>query len=500
MSAAEVRDRLADRFRLLVGPRRSLSRHQTLRHAMAWSYDLLSDNEKRLLDRCSVFTGGFDLQSACAVSDLGDEYTVLDHLDALVRKSLLVADRSSGHTRYSMLETIRQFAEDQLAASGDAGTVHTAHARYFAGREADIMALWDSPAQREAYDWLIIELANLRTAFRWATDSDLDLAATIAIYAAFLGSLVEQLEPATWAEELVEQAIAVEHHRLAQLYAMASQCHATGRLEDFLVYAEASEAAAESGRFDSIPDYFESAVASGYLTSGQPERCIDLCRKWIARRPGLRQYARGCLVIALTMAGANAEGMAAAEGLIATAESEARNGNPGLACFTLFAYGYAHRDLHPAAAYDALDKGLAIARNTGNRSVESGLLVGLSRLAAGHGDPSEAFDFLIQAIRHYHDSGSFLLMTGPMAVLSTLLNRLGHFEPATVIGHFSNNPFTRAAYPEITTAIDQQSEAVGDDAYRKLAKRAESMTTAAMVAYAFDQIDQVRAELNAVSE
>ena len=73
-------------------------------------------------------------------------------LDALVRKSLLVADRSSGRTRFSMLETIRQFAEEQLVASGAATDVRAAHARYFAGREADIMALWDSPRQREAYE------------------------------------------------------------------------------------------------------------------------------------------------------------------------------------------------------------------------------------------------------------------------------------------------------------------------------------------------------------
>ena len=190
MTAGEVRDRLDDRFRLLVGSRRSLSRHQTLHHAVAWSYDLLSEDEKALLDRCSVFAGGFDLQSACAVADSGDEYTVLDRLDALVRKSLLVADRSSGHTRYSMLETIRQFAEDQLVARGEATEARTRHARYFAGRETDIMALWDSPRQREAYDWFTIELANLRTAFRWAADhGDLDAAATIATYAMLLEHL-----------------------------------------------------------------------------------------------------------------------------------------------------------------------------------------------------------------------------------------------------------------------------------------------------------------------
>ena len=87
-----------------------------------------------------------------------------------------------------MLETIRQFAEEQLVARGGASEIRAAHSRYFAGREADIMALWDSPRQREAYDWFTVELANLRTAFRWAADhGDLDVAATIATYVGWLG-------------------------------------------------------------------------------------------------------------------------------------------------------------------------------------------------------------------------------------------------------------------------------------------------------------------------
>src|SRR5262249_54840613 len=163
--ASEVRDRLDHRFKLLVGSRRGSARHQTLRQAVAWSYDLLDDAEKALLERCSVFAGGFDLQSTCAVAGLddSDDYAVLDLLDALVRKSLIVAERSSGRTRFSMLETIRQFAEEQLVARGVADGVRTAHARYFAGREADVMALWDSSRQREAYTWFNIELSNLRT-------------------------------------------------------------------------------------------------------------------------------------------------------------------------------------------------------------------------------------------------------------------------------------------------------------------------------------------------
>ncbi len=231
MTVTDVRDRLDDRFRLLVGSRRGLERHQTLRHAVQWSFDLLDDAEKSVLATCSVFAGGFDIDGACAVTGSGDEFATLDLLDALTRKSLLTADRSSAHARFSMLETIRQFADEHLVASGEGDDARNAHAKYFASREADALALWNSPRQREAYNWLNIELANLRTAFRWAADHhDLDTAAPIAIYAAFLGFWIGQFEPVGWAEELVESAKAVDHRRLAQLYAMAAQCYSTGRV------------------------------------------------------------------------------------------------------------------------------------------------------------------------------------------------------------------------------------------------------------------------------
>src|ERR1700741_3826081 len=249
MTAGEVRDRLDQRFRLLVGSRRGLSRHQTLRHAVAWSYDHLDDAEKPLLERCSVFAGGFDLESACAVMGSDDDFATLDLLDALVRKSLLVADRSAGRTRFSMLETIRQFAEEQLVACGEASEIRAAHSRYFAGREADILALWDSPRQREAYDWFTVELANLRTAFRWAADhGDLDVAATIATYVGFLGGLVQTFEPITWAEELIEPARAIDHPRLAFLYVIASLCYMAGRIEAAVGYADAGQIVLGRGR------------------------------------------------------------------------------------------------------------------------------------------------------------------------------------------------------------------------------------------------------------
>ena len=108
-----------------------MERHQTLRHAVAWSYDLLNDDEKTVLDRCAVFAGGFDLAAATHLCDRLDEYQVLDVLDSLVRKSLVTVQRTGGHTRYGMLETIRQFAEEQLAATDDIAEVRDRHARLF---------------------------------------------------------------------------------------------------------------------------------------------------------------------------------------------------------------------------------------------------------------------------------------------------------------------------------------------------------------------------------
>ena len=111
------------------------------------------------------------------------------------------------------------------------------------------MSLWDGPRQREAYDWFTAELANLRTAFRWAADrGDLDDAATIATYAALLGFCIDNYEPIAWAEELIEPARAVDHPRLAFLYVIASQCYTSGRVEEAVRYCEAGMAVVESGR------------------------------------------------------------------------------------------------------------------------------------------------------------------------------------------------------------------------------------------------------------
>ncbi len=497
MTVSEVRDRLDQRLRLLVGSRRGLERHQTLRHAVAWSYDLLDDAEKVLLKRCSVFAGGFDLQSACAVMGSDDDFATLDLLDALVRKSLLVADRSSGRTRFSMLETIRQFAEEQLVARGEASKIRAAHSRYFAGREADILALWDSPRQREAYDWFTIELANLRTAFRWAADQgDLDAAAAIASYAGFLGFMVQTYEPVAWAEELIEPARVADHPRLAFLYVMASLCYLTGRIEAAVGYSDAGQIVLGRSR-EALPYGIEAWLGAVYLAIGQPERWAELCRAQLARRGDTHVQIRSWLVSTLSLAGSGGEAMDSADGLTEAAEA---TGNPTLLATALGAYGWAFRDADPVGALNALGRGVVIAQDCGNRTLASVLAPFLAQLEVEHGDPVAAFDHLTLAIRSFHNAGDTTTIRAPLAILAALFERLGRYEPAATIVGFALSPIAAAAVPEITTVITHLRDVLGEATYESLARKGETMTTAAIATYAYDQIDQARTELKGASK
>jgi predicted ATPase len=492
MSVTEVRDHLDDRFRLLVGSRRGLERHQTLRHAVQWSYDLLEDAEKRLLARCSVFAGGFDVTGARAVAHSDDEFATLDLLDSLVRKSLLVPNRTSERTRFSMLETIREFAQEQLAAMGDADDTRNRHARYFADRETDIFTLWDGPRQREAYLWVTAEMANLRAAFRWAADhGDLDTATAIAHYAAFVGFWGEQHEPLRWAEELIEPARAVQHRKLAQLYAAAALCYTSGRVEDAVRYAAAGQAAVTSGSFDEVHAEAEASLGGSSLVIGEPERWVEWCRSVMSRRPATYIHAQACLAIALKFAGPEEEALAAADDLIAAADATE---SPNLAAYAHFAYGFAYRDADPARAYEILRRGLTIAQDSGSRMSESSLAGVLSILATNHGEPNDAFGHLILSIRYYHDSGSVYLLPTALAVLAMLFDRLGHYEAAATTSGFANT-YAAAAIPELNDANAHLREVLDDERYESFARKGEHMTTAARVSYAFEQIDRVRARL-----
>jgi predicted ATPase len=491
MAAAEIRNHLDHRFRLLVGSRRSLGRHQTLRHAVSWSYDLLDDAERLVLQRCSVFAGGFDLDGACAVAET-DRFQTLDLLDALVRKSLIVARESAGHTRYSMLETIREFADEQLVARGDAAHVRDLHAHFFAHVESAVMALWNSPRQREAYTWFTTELANLRSAFRWAADQGrLDTAAAIATYSGVLSLALENQEPSLWAEELVPAARAADHPRLAYLYVISALCWMGGRIDDALAYTDSAMAVVRA-RGDDVPFGFAGMLGGTYMFVGDFDSALDWQSRYLEPSADPLAITRSNRVLQLVMAGRQDEAMAAAPAVVDAAQA---GGNPSALCDALLAFGYAFREADPRRALDAMGRGLAIAHESGVRSVEGylALNIGLVEWRCGHS--AAALDHLAQAIRVNRDSGSTSAIRFPLGILGAVFEGLGRHRAAATVAGFALHPMTVAAFPDLTAIAKRLNHALGDDAYTSNFRRGEAMTAAEIAAFAYEQIEQARADL-----
>ena len=160
-------DRLDDRFRLLTGgSKAALPRHQTLQAAIEWSYHLLSEDEQLLWQRLSVFAHGFDLDSSevvCA-DDRLPAARMVDLVGALVDKSILVADRRDGSTRFGMLETIRQFGRERLAASGEEASTLRRHREWIVALAERAGKEWHGANQASWLDRIEKELGNIRVA------------------------------------------------------------------------------------------------------------------------------------------------------------------------------------------------------------------------------------------------------------------------------------------------------------------------------------------------
>ena len=178
ISVEGIASRLGDSLRVLaLGRRSDPARHQTLRAAIDWSYDLLEAGDRRLLARLSVFAGGFTLEAAAPVggSGSGQDADLLDGLSRLIDKSLVfVADRQAVDWRYRLLETVRQYAHEQLVSSDDVRDVVARYVRHYRDFAENIdrgINTADRPLRLAALER---EHANLREAMRRALDAGHD--------------------------------------------------------------------------------------------------------------------------------------------------------------------------------------------------------------------------------------------------------------------------------------------------------------------------------------
>jgi predicted ATPase/DNA-binding CsgD family transcriptional regulator len=196
LSAEEIADGLDDHLRLLRGGHQSDPRHQTIRASLDWSHELLTDSERQLFARLSVFSGGFDLEAAAAVCAGGAIVAgqILDEVQGLVDKSLLAVERMAGATRFRMLDFVHQYASERLAAAGEGVRMADRHRAYFRelAERAD-RELWAlAPADRARLD---DESPNLRAAIddgcARAPDDALAIAGALGMYWRVRGRLAE---------------------------------------------------------------------------------------------------------------------------------------------------------------------------------------------------------------------------------------------------------------------------------------------------------------------
>ena len=498
MSPSQIRDRLDERFRLLTGgSRRAVERHQTLRHAIQWSYDLLSPAERVVLAHASVFAGGFMLQAAeriCVNASVAAA-DVLDLLDSLVRKSLVTVERSGDVVRYGLLETIRQFGEEQLAAAGENEAARLRHARFFADDAEARFKIWLSPRQLAAYESLDREMGNLRAAFRWASgNGDVDLAVRIASNIGDMARFHMRDEPANWAGEIVEAARLTRHRRLAVLLSWAaSSAWSVGRLEEAKRYGEEAISLAGNPDFDPfVWAHIDLAMVACY--EGDVERAIELTRAGAADPEDRRDC--GCLAFLpdfLVLGGRNDEAVEIADRIVAAAEA---TGIPSSISTALWAKGIAFAAADPEKALTAYDRAATIARASGNTFWEIVAVLEVAALQARGGDPITALRSFVQMLDLWRRSSDLLFVSHGLGSLIVLFDRLGHVAAAasligTLTKTFKSNPFV----PELADTVVRIRATLGDARFNETAQRGAAMALHEAHDYALDQIRRALAVL-----
>jgi predicted ATPase/class 3 adenylate cyclase/DNA-binding CsgD family transcriptional regulator len=492
MSAVEVRDRLADRFRLLQASQPVPERQLTLRHAVEWSYDLLTDHERELFRLTSVFAGGFDLTSVCAVVEGTDDVDVLRLLDSLVRKSLVVADHGGTRTRYRLFETIRQFGEDRLAEADVLEQARDRHAAYFAREAVAHWEHWNGPGWRAAVDWVEVELGNLRSGYRWsATRGDIEVATDIAAHAALMGFSVQLFETLAWAEELLDPAAQADVRRLPRLYTAAGYACFAGRAEAARVHAHRATELERDPRYESCePGYasFVEALASVYC--GDLDRYLELTGEVAARYGRDRGYGIAAYVDGLQSCGRVEEAVALTEDSIAAARSL---GNPYWISYALWIAGMAFSKADVRRAFAAWDEGVDFVREHRVQFFEGFLARDAGRLHTSDGESGAALVLFDDAIGAFQRAGNVPQLVITLASVPALFERLGRLEPAaTLVGALLREPSSLHHVPELADIGDRVGRTLGRTRAAELASTGAALDLGAAAAYARREIDVAR--------
>jgi predicted ATPase/DNA-binding winged helix-turn-helix (wHTH) protein len=404
MSVQEVSRRLDQRFSFLTGgSRTAMPRQRRLRSLIDWSYDLLSKGEKVLLNRVSVFAGGWTLEAAeqvCASEGI-DRTDVLDLLASLVDKSLIAADERDGATRYGLLETLRHYAREQLRDSGEEAQLQRRHLHFFLALAEDAEPQLKGAEQQVWLDRLEIEHGNLRSALAWSSSSGEDAADGLRLAGA------------------VSWFWFVRGH-LAEGYGWLSG----------LLTAEASELAL-SARAKALSGAGVLAYVRGDYPAAQAlhEECLEIHRQHLDRQ-GIVQSLNNLGIVAYVQGDYSAT-RALSEQALAIQRELGDEGRIAILLTNLGMVAFEQGD-HPAAR-TLLEEALAIHRRLGGQGGIAVLLGNLGYLAWARGDYRSARALLEEGVAIGRQLGEATNLAGTLANLAVVAHDQGDYSNAQAL-------------------------------------------------------------------
>ena len=435
MSPAEIVQRLDRQFRLLSGGRNaSLERHQTLRAAIDWSYDLLDEGERQLLRHLSVCIGGFDLAAAAALAaGFGvDEFDAFELLASLVAKSLVEHTERDGTTRYRMLEMIRQYAREQLTTAGEVDAAREHHAGHYLACALDLFAQTATPADYAALARIEIETPNIAAAGRWLLS--VDRADEVLAFFEQLPFLVWFAWPPATVDELgaiaaeaIELAAPTAPGREAACAVAAAPVFMAG---DLVAYRRIGEIARATGGAAPAA-HTSNLVGTVAMFDGDVELMVSSVRAAaerarLERDPALLAYFLGLRALAETMAATGPS--------IATAEECVRVARATGSAIVLqnalnFWLAVCQLSAHPGDERALAEELLRMDR-TRRRTWAGTARSYLGTANVEHGEVVAGLEQFREVLAHHHQRGEHVILSVQIA---NLAGALAEIEPAAAI-------------------------------------------------------------------
>ncbi len=431
VSPEQIAKRLGERFRLLTGGSRTdLPRHQTLRAAMDWSYDLLSEKEKVLLRRLSVFAGGWTLEAAeevCSGEGLAAD-EVLDLLTQLVEKSLAVVEQL-GEARYRLLETVRQYARDLLEA-GELGKLRARHCDWFL-KQAEAVENFTGPTLDAWLRRMETEHDNMRAALQWSlARGDAETSVRLAnALETFWNRRGYWREGRQWLELALAETSAVDSSlRARALSAVGTLAWLQGDIKSVAYLEQSLALHRELGNNEGMAASLDMLGIAAYR-QGDYERAVVLLEQSLTlrqeqgRKEPFTLYILG-IVARLRGDYERAEALAK-ESLVLNRELGRTRGS-GLSLDSLGLLAYYRCDYEQAKAF--CKEGLTLFRETGDKFGIASSLNSLALVAFAQGDYNRAVALCEESLALSRETGDKGAKARSLNVLGRLAYCRGDYE------------------------------------------------------------------------